>query len=374
MPKKVMIISVSAGAGHLRAAQALEAAFAERYPDVEVENIDSMQYVTKPFKKMYADSYIAAANRMPILYGYLYEKMDKKHEDTRVAKLLSVFQKLNARKLINYVKKKDPDHIICVHYLPAEIFGKRKRRGALRADISVTVTDFAVHQFWIVPGVRNFFVGCDEVAWIMKEKGIDPKNIYNFGIPIHPVFSKRLNRSALARRFGLDEKTRTVMILSGGFGVGDMLETVRRLFTLDRKIQIISVAGRNEKLKKQIDELRPPANVRVVSFGFVDNIHELMKVSDLIVTKPGGLSVSEALAMALPMIIIFPIPGQEEKNSDYLLENRCALKADDLYELDFKLRKLLTHPRLLATMKRNARACARPRAAHDIVDFVYDSL
>ena len=163
MAKKVMIISVSAGAGHLRAAEAIQVAFAERHPDVKVENIDSMKYVTKSFKKMYADSYIAAANRMPILYGYLYEKMDKKHEDTRVAKLLSIFQKLNARKLIKHVNEKRPDHIICVHYLPAEILGKRKRKGLLGADISVTVTDYGVHQFWIVQGINNYFVGCEEV-------------------------------------------------------------------------------------------------------------------------------------------------------------------------------------------------------------------
>jgi len=358
----------------LRAAEALEVAFAERHPDVKVENIDSMKYVTKSFKKMYADSYIAAVNRMPVLYGYLYEKMDRKSEDTKVAKLLSVFQKLNARKLIKHVNEASPDHIICVHYLPAEILGKRRRKGLLRADISVTVTDYAVHQFWIVHGVNNYFVGCEEVAWAIKEKGIDERNIHVTGIPIHPVFSKKLNRAALQKRFGLDEKARTVMILSGGFGVGAMREVVKKLFTLDEKVQIITVAGRNEKLKKQIDALRPPANVKILSFGFVRNIDELMTVSDLIVTKPGGLSSSECLAKGLPMIIIFPIPGQEEKNSAYLLENHAAIKADDLCELEFKLKKALKSPGLLSMMKRKAQRIKRPKAAYDIADFVYNSL
>jgi processive 1,2-diacylglycerol beta-glucosyltransferase len=373
MTKRVMIISVSAGAGHLRAAEALEVAFNERHPDVEIENIDAMQYVTKPFKKMYADSYLGAVNHMPILYGYIYEKTDKENEDA-AAKILSYFQNLNARRLIDHVEKRKPAHVICVHYLPAEILAKRKRKGKFDGDISVVVTDYGVHQFWIIEGISNYFVGCDTVAWTMKRKGIDERIIHTMGIPIHPIFLKKLDKKSLRQRLGLDENARTVMILSGGFGVGGMLDIVKSLLSLDENIQVITVAGRNEKLKKEIDDLRTPVNVKVVSFGFVRNIDELMAASDIAISKPGGLSSSECLAKGLPMIIIFPIPGQEQKNSDYLLENQAALKADTLYELEFKLGKVLRDPKQLASMRENASRIARPEAAYDIADFVHGSL
>jgi len=370
MAKKALIISASAGSGHIRAAQAIENAFAKHAPGIEVRHIDALAYTPKLFAGMYAKSYLAMANRLPALWGYLYGEYDKKRLDGKSAKLRKFIDRLNTRKLVDYIRDFTPDHIIMTHFLPAEVMSGLKKKHRLDIDCSLVVTDFDVHAFWIHGCMERYFVPSREVAYVLARRKIDEPAVHTVGIPIDPVFGRREKALALKQSMGIGAKKKVILIASGGFGVGNVQETVRRLAACVKGAEFLVVCGRNAKMKKAVGAVQPPGGNRIHAFGFVDNMHELMSVSDVIVTKAGGLTVSEALAKHLPIIILSPIPGQEERNSDYLLEEGAAVKVNSLPALEYKLRELVKNRTKLKTMKENAKRIAKPRAAADVVKIV----
>lgn len=363
--KRLLIFSASAGTGHLRAAQALEAAVAEEFPGVTAVHHDALDLTTRVFKSLYGQSYVLMVNHTPSLWGLLYKNMERNVERKRLNTLVKAYDRVAYKGIKRLVDDFAPDAVLCTHFLPANVV-LAKMGG--RMPVATVVTDFDVHQFWINRDVARYFVATEEVAWQLGRYGIPPERIAVTGIPIHPRFSRSRGREAAARAVGVDPRMRTVMVVSSGFGGGDMAAMFERIRAIPKDFQLIVIAGRNEKVRKRLETLAARCGRgKSLIAGFVNNIEDYMESADLVVTKAGGLTVSECLARRLPMVIFSPIPGQEERNCDYLLEHGAAVKAKNIDVLDFKIGELLADTGRLDAMRRAAKSLAQPRAAFDII-------
>jgi processive 1,2-diacylglycerol beta-glucosyltransferase len=258
--------------------------------------------------------------------------------------------------------------------LPATILSGYLRKKKLPIPLTVVVTDFDMHSLWAIQGAARYFVATEAIAYKLQKRGYRPDQISLTGIPIHPVFSKPLNRQQILNNMSLDNDIPRIMLLSGGFAMRQMQDTVAAIASIPTPLQILAVAGRNKKLKVNLDSMNLPDHVRLKTFPFISTIEELMEVSDFIITKPGGLSASECLAKNLVIIIFSPIPGQEERNSDYLLEAGAGVKVNSLVDLEFKLRYLLDHPERIQELRAAAHRIARPQAAFTIADEIHSMI
>ncbi|MFO7973984.1 MAG: glycosyltransferase, partial [Candidatus Hydrogenedentota bacterium] len=255
------------------------------------------------------------------------------------------------------------------HFLPAEVLGKQRDKGKLKAPVSTILTDYNIHSMWIQPGVDAYFVASDEMAHALQEKGVGKASVEVTGIPILPDFAKDYPpREDMRRALGLNAEMRTILVAAGGFGMMSADKTVKLLAEQIPAAQFIAVAGKNEALKKRLDKVAQLCDGRLKPFGFVNNMHELMAASDMVVSKSGGLTTSECLAMGLPLVVFNPIPGQEERNAVYLLEHGAGLWARTAAQMVYKTETLFNDPDRLAEMQKNARRLARPDAAFVIAD------
>ena len=369
MSKKVLILSASAGAGHLRAAEALERAFVETKAATEVRNVDTLDYTNKVFRHLHSKAYIEMVNKMPEVLGWLYDHLDKpwKNERRRLA-----LDKLNARPFIKLLKDYEPDITVCTHFLPAEIISWLKAKGRINCRQAIVVTDFDVHAMWLCRHYEHYFVALDETRLHLEKLGIPAAKITVSGIPIDPVFSRQKDKREMRAKYGLKEDVTTVLLSAGGFGVGPMENILHSLATdLTSPAQVVALCGRNEKLKQRVSRLASniPAGrqVTIHAVGYTTAMDEYMAASDILLGKPGGLTTSEALARGLIFVIVNPIPGQEERNSDHLLEEGVAVRCNNLPVLAHKIDRLLADPARMDAMRANARRLARPDAARDVV-------
>lgn len=368
--QKIAVFSVSAGAGHVRAAQALQATAERWYPGVDVVHVDLMELVPKLFKAIYADTYLKVVEHHPAFWGYLYDKTDREKVDSALSRFRVAVERLNTQKLARVLRDLAPDHVICTHFLPAQLLSRKVRKGSFRAPVWVQVTDFDVHALWLHDRMSGYFAANDEVAWRMAERGIPPATVHVTGIPIMPAFGEPPSRCKSATEFNLDPTRKTLLLMAGGAGIGGLEQLAERLLGLDGDFQLIALAGRNERLLASLREIAARHPRRLIPLGFTRVIERVMAASDLVITKPGGLTTSECLAMGLPMIVVSPIPGQEERNADFLLENGAALKACDAGALAWRVARLLDEPRELERLRANAARLGRPDAARSVLAIV----
>ncbi|PYE14781.1 monogalactosyldiacylglycerol synthase [Paraburkholderia silvatlantica] len=372
--KRILLLSVSAGAGHTRAAEAL-LAFAQAHPaGVVAAHLDVMDYVPATFRKLYTDLYIEVITSQPALWGYLYRKTDAADPASLPQKVRRAVERLNCRALLAEIARYEPDAIICTHFLPAELLSREIRHGRVQAPVWVQVTDFDLHSMWVVPGMSGYFAASDEIAWRLRMRGVPAGSVNVSGIPIMPAFGQPLERVSCAAEFGLDPKRLTFLMMSGGAGLAGLETLAARLLEMDADFQLIALAGRNEAMLASLQALAAQYPGRLFPQGFTHRVERLMACADLAVTKPGGLTTSECLAMHLPMIVTSPIPGQEERNADYLLEQGVALKAVDIGALLYRIRVLLDEPTRLAGMRQRIAPLGRPLAGRVVLDRVLDSL
>jgi processive 1,2-diacylglycerol beta-glucosyltransferase len=333
-------------------------------------HVDLMDLVPKLFKTIYADTYLKVVEHHPAFWGYLYDKSDREKVDSALSRLRVAIERLNTQKLKTVLADYNPDHVICTHFLPAQLLSRKIRVGEFHKPVWVQVTDFDVHALWIHPHMSGYFAAHEEVAWRMAERGIPRERIRVTGIPIMPVFGERYDRSSCAAEFGLDPARTTLLMMSGGAGVGGIDTLAERLLGLEGDFQLVALAGRNGKLLVDLQDLAKRHPGRLLPLGFTRVIERIMAASDLAITKPGGLTTSECLAVGLPMIVVSPIPGQEERNADFLLENGAALKACDAGALAWRVDRLLREPDRMASMRSHALKLGRPDAARDVLDVV----
>ena len=367
---RILVLSVSAGAGHVRAAQSLCVTAEAAMPALQVQHLDLMEIVPSAFRKIYAESYIKLVEHAPLLWSYLYQRTDRRESTSVVDRIRRRAERLNTRKLDAEIKRAAPDAIICTHFLPAELLSRRIGKGRPTPPVWVLVTDFDVHGLWLQSNVAGYFVANNEVAARLAARGVDPSHIHVTGIAIMPQFSQAPSREVAAAELGLDPAKFTVLMMSGGAGVGGIDELVEVAAALPRELQIIALAGRNEELLAKLQGIAARHPGRIVPLGFTRTIERAMAAADLAVTKPGGLTSSECLAMQLPMIVVSPIPGQEERNCDYLLETGSAVKAVDTASFAHKLQRLADSPQLLQRMRGQQAVVRTPQAARRILEIV----
>lgn len=375
MPPRLLILSASVGAGHLRAAQAVELAAGKLLPKATVKNLDILTLTNPAFRRVYGQAYLDLVNKVPHVLGYFYDRLDRAPSPARKSdRLRLAVEKFNLRPFVKFLESQRWDVIINTHFLPAEIIASLKRRGRFATPQATVTTDFETHRLWVNQPCEQYFTATDEGAMNLHHWGVPLENILCTGIPIHPVFSERKSRAACLKRQGLAGKTPVVLLLAGGFGVGPIERIFEAICDINQPLEIVVVCGRNEALRKRLDAAARPSRHRTKVLGFTDQIDELMAAADVVVTKPGGLTTSEALARGAAIAVINPIPGQESRNSDFLLENGAAIKINNIATLPFKLGVLLGDRERLATLKKNAKALGRPRAAFDIITHLMTQL
>jgi processive 1,2-diacylglycerol beta-glucosyltransferase len=372
--KKILLLSVSAGAGHTRAAEAIRGCAAAQAVGVTAIHLDVMDFVTPVLRKIYTDFHISLVSRAPTLWGYLYQVTNRARPDGIMQRTRRWLERQNARRLLKAIATFNPDAIICTHFLPAEILSGLIARGELACPVWVQVTDFDLHRMWVHEHMAGYFAANDEVGFRMRGHGIASGAIHVVGIPIMPAFAQPLERSVCARAFGLDPCKPTLLLMGGGGGIGRLEQMAQRLLAADLDFQLIVLAGNNGAALAALRQLAQRYPGRLWPQGHTNVVERLMACVDVVITKSGGLTTAECLALGLPMIINAPIPGQEERNADFLLEQGVALKASDAATLEYRVRHLLAHPEKLADMGAKAWALGRPHAAQDVLDTVLDHL
>jgi processive 1,2-diacylglycerol beta-glucosyltransferase len=361
--KRVLLLSVSAGAGHVRAAEALRVA--AETGGIVAKHLDVMDFVSPAFRALYTDFYIKLVEHHPALWAMLYRITDRTPPSAPLARVRRAIERLNTLKLRKAIAAFAPDAAICTHFLPAELLMRERARGRVECPVHVQVTDFDLHGMWIVPDMAGYFAASDEVAFRAHARGVALERVHVTGIPIMPAFAAPLDRDACASECGVDPTRKTILLMGGGAGLGGLDRVAERLLAIDADFQLIALAGRNAAMLARLQAIADRSAGRLLAQGFTDRVERFMTASDLVITKPGGLTTSECLALGRPMIVHAPIPGQEERNCDYLLEQGAALKAIDADALVWRVRELLAKPDRLAAMASRARALGRPRAARD---------
>ena len=368
MFKKVLILSASVGAGHVRAAQAVEKAFREMHAAQELQSIDTLTYTNRVFRHLMAQTYLDLVNSAPGILGWLYDYMDRPWRRQRRKLAL---EKLNLRRFTQMLQEQAPDIAVCTHFFPADIISYLKAKKGLPTRQAIVVTDLDVHAMWLCQHYEHYFVALEETRVHMEKLGIPRDKITVTGIPIDPVFAQQKDKGRMREKHGLAADKTTILVSAGGFGVGPIEHLVDSLLELKHEAQVIMICGRAAELKKRMDRRAHqvpaghPVTMKVV--GFTTEMDEFMSASDIVIGKPGGLTSSEAMAKGLVFVIVNPIPGQEERNADHLLEEGAAIRCNNLPTLAYKVDRLLDDPQRFAAMQINAKRLGRPRAAYDIV-------
>lgn len=358
---RVLIATATAGAGHLQAANALEEAWTAWRPRDAVRKVDVLDHTPAVYKKAYSEGYAKLVAKAPELYASFFATTD----DPALARLSAGFRRAAGRTaahgFVRLVEGFRPDVVLAPHFLPLEILGGAAQEGAPLL-VSV-VTDFEAHAFWMDPAVGLTCVAAPETKARLVARGVPARDVAVTGIPVSPRFAAAPSRAEARRRHGLRDDMAVLLVLAGGFGMGPVAEVVAGLGRTPGPLQLVVVCGRNEPLRRRVAALEHPHPTRVL--GFTREIPSLMAAADLVVTKPGGLTVSEALALGRPLLIVNPIPGQEAANSDFLLERGAAVKAGRPEDLPGRVTALFAGGRL-AALARAARALGKPGAAQAV--------
>jgi processive 1,2-diacylglycerol beta-glucosyltransferase len=368
--KRILILSASVGSGHVRAAESLAKAFRARSDVDEVLVDDSLDHTNVLHKQLYSTLYKRLSAMLPEFLGWWYVSSDDPWVSDKGRLALDIPQALP---LINLVRDFHPDSIVCTHFMPAGVLSFLISLGRLEAELGIVVTDYHFHAFWITRAFHWYFVAQEEDRIHMEGLGLPADRIHVTGIPIEPEFSTPVDRQAVRSRYRLNPEKPILLVAGGTLGLSPASAVVRRLLRLERDFQAVIICGHNEELKKEIEALTAEQSERFRVLGFTREMPDLLGTATLLLSKPGGLTTAEALARGLPMVILDPIGGQEERNSDVLLEAGAAIKCTEVTILNHKLQRLLDDPARIRTMSENARRLGRPHAADAVARIVLES-
>jgi processive 1,2-diacylglycerol beta-glucosyltransferase len=369
MSKRILILSVTVGNGHMRAAEALKKAAVLRDPATEVIILDTFRYASPLLEKVVLGTYLEILKMSPAIYKYLYRQSEQgqslsgwgKTEFNRIVSLLT------APKLIRLIKEFQPDAVVCTHPFPVGVITHIRRKGHYNGPIYAAITDFTIHSFWVFPGVDCYFVGDESLLPECAAYEIPASRVQATGIPIDPVFAETYDPGELKAEFGLNPELPVLFLTGGGLGMGNLESSVRALCESIGDCQLLVIAGSNEKLQEQLKQLAPQMPCPVQVYGFVNDIQRYMAAADLFIGKPGGLSCAEAMALGLPILMVDPLPGQEERNSQFIVGMGAGwqVSREDLPEA---AQKCLANTELLTTMTEAAVAIGKPHAARDATE------
>lgn len=354
---------ISEVSGHHSATLAIEKALKIMQPDAETLNINAFNYTNPVSEKIINRIYMGVIKRAPKIWNYLY---DNPRVAKKIEKLKNRVHRFNSPKLKNLFDKFKPDAVLCTQAFPCGMVADFKKTYGSSIPLIAVLTDYVPHAYWIYDEVDFYVTPSEEVSLRLVKKGVEPARIKALGIPFDPKFSRRTVKEQVMEKFNLNPALPTVLIMGGGQGLGPINTIIKSLEKVKRGFQEIVVAGTNKKLYRRLKGKVKKYKKRIIALGFVDNINELMDAADIIVTKPGGVTTAEALAKKIPMVIVKPIPGQEENNTAYLIEKGAAIKIDRPANINVTIEELLDNPSKLHRLSEASGHISKPNASFDI--------
>jgi processive 1,2-diacylglycerol beta-glucosyltransferase len=371
---RIAILHASSGSGHMRAAQALAAAFTRLSPDVTVREVDTLVFASQLYRTAYAASYNVMQMRAPKLWGALYRSWALAPVNRGTAPVRLAVDRLNLRRLVRVLDRESPDAVVCTHFLPVEALSPRRGGGRLKPALYCVITDFTAHPFWAFPHVDRYFVASAVVAEELVGHGVARDRIEVTGIPIDPRFAEPIGRDAARARFGLDLQRPAVLVMGGGAGVGPLAELAERLAEMEMGPQVVVVCGANARLRDTIDALPAGRTGRIRTLGFTNEVDVLLEGCDVVVSKAGGLTCSEALVKRTPLVVFKPTPGQEVRNAEYLIGGGAAAYAETVEGVGDAVRRWITQPDERERAREAAGRLAAPEAALKIARRVLEGV
>ncbi len=368
--KKIIILYASVGGGHYKAADGIRNYLNANYPNHKVEMIDALKYTNKVVDKIIISSYVNMARYSPKFWGDLYNFSEKQYSAVNFS---NAVQRLLSIKLLKLLEIEKPDIVISTHPFITEMVAILKKKNKFQVNLNVVITDYASHKFWELKPeyVNRYFVANEEIKYTLINNGINENKIFVTGIPIGSSFLKEYNKSEIYKQFGLDENKKTVLIFGGGeYGLSNVKLFLRGLLETSEDVQIVAIAGKSKKIQNMFKKISENYTKKIVILGYTNKVPELMQIADFVISKPGGLTTTEILVSNIPFIIINPIPGQEEENARFLLNNGAAVRLFDAQKTTPFLNKLFKDEKRLTCMKEMQKNIAKPNSTKDIVETI----
>lgn len=368
---KIMILYASIGGGHYKAADSIKNHILSNYPSYDVEMIDALKYTNKLIDKIIIKSYVNMARYSPKIWGEIYKISEKQYS---VANFSNAVQKILSNKLFKLFKDEDPDIVVSTHPFITEMVAILKKKEKTRAKLCVIITDYASHKFWEIKHqyVNMYFVANEEMKYSLIKNKIRANKIYVTGIPVNHSFVEKHDRNKILNEFGLSHHKKTILIFGGGeYGMSNVKNFFKGILELKEDVQIIAIAGKSVKNKKLFESISANSSKKVVILEYTNKIPELMYIADFVISKPGGLTTTEIIASQVPFIIINPVPGQEEENSNFLLNNGAAVRLFDPSKTVPFMEQLLNNTFRIENMKIMQQHIAKPNSTENIVKLMF---
>ncbi|MCC6650383.1 MAG: glycosyltransferase [Candidatus Eisenbacteria bacterium] len=371
---RIAVLHATAGSGHKSAAIALANALAEQKPDAVVREVDTLVFTSRLYRTGYSQGYVAVSSRAPQLWGTIYALSEQQRLVRALAPGREAFDRLSLRRLLRVVDREKPDAIVCTHFLPVEALWPRRRANKLPVPLYVVITDFTANPVWVYPHVDRYFVASDQVADELHELGVPRERIEVTGIPVDPRFGRTIGREAARAKFGLHANAPVALVMGGGSGVGPMAELADKLTALGSRPQVVVVCGTNEKLRRELLATPAAREGRLQALGFTHDVDALLEAADVVVSKAGGLTCSEALIKRTPLVVFRPTPGQEVRNTQFLESGGAAVHASTVDDVAAIVARWLGDPAARERVRENAGRLAHPDAAADIARRVLEAI
>ncbi|MEF2631126.1 MGDG synthase family glycosyltransferase [Megamonas funiformis] len=369
--KNILVVTASMGSGHNKAANAVAEAIKRKYPVNKINVIDFMSTETAYFNSLVKDIYLKMLDHTPSVYEFFYKFTS---DSTKGSTIQSVFAHAMKKDMRELIKKYEADMVICTHPFPSAAASYLKQTGEINIPLITVMTDFCVHQFWLYKNIDIYFTANDLLKKEMVNQGLLEERIFVTGIPVGYNFRVDYNRDDLLTKFKLEKDKPVALIMGGGLGLGGVKNALCQLERLKKDIQILVITGANVALWSEMNEYAQHSKHKIFVWGYSHNIQEFMSVATFLISKPGALTISEALTRELPMILHDPIPGPEVDNAKFVSDNGAAIWVRHQDTLDAVVREVLSDATILPKLRNNAKVLKKPYASDNIADVIANML
>lgn len=369
--KNILVVTASMGSGHNKAANAVAEAIKRKYPVNKINVIDFMSTETAYFNSLVKDIYLKILDHTPSVYEFFYKFTS---DSTKGSTIQSVFAHAMKKDMRELIKKYEADMVICTHPFPCAAASYLKQTGEINIPLITVMTDFCVHQFWLYKNIDIYFTANDLLKKEMVNQGLLEERIFVTGIPVGYNFRVDYNRDDLLTKFKLEKDKPVALIMGGGLGLGGVKNALCQLERLKKDIQILVITGANVALWSEMNEYAQHSKHKIFVWGYSHNIQEFMSVATFLISKPGALTISEALTRELPMILHDPIPGPEVDNAKFVSDNGAAIWVRHQDTLDAVVREVLSDATILPKLRNNAKVLKKPYASDNIADVIANML
>lgn len=369
---KIMIMTASVGCGHDQAAKVIKKHLLDKHDNIDIEIVDFIDIFPSTIGSLIKTTYLKMIDMVPSWYSLLYQATMRLNQQSKVT---SIFSHKYKKKIQTIIEASNPDLILFTNPFPSTLVSHLKRKNKINIYTASIITDYTAHSVWLDPTIDSYFVGSNILKQEMIDRGIEDSKIHVTGIPIEGKFNTPVNREEKMVELGLEVDIPTVLIMGGGLGLGSIEEVLKTTDKINKPLQLIVVAGKNQSLKEELQNrvYNPKHNVKIL--GFCDNVHELMECSHLLVSKAGGLTMTEAVTKELPVLVYDPIPGQEVKNAQYFSDIGAAMYLKDLNELRDAIEELLYEkPQKREKMVKCCSVIRKPYAAENVSKFIFKKI